>query len=177
MPTWPSSHAVRQSIRWRKRRPSGLPFCVRFNQRLWRDRLIRRLQHSIQGLWLKATPAGFAPARHQTISSPHVHAVVLSFSSKRCGCRTCSRGCIIRGVGDQATTDRGSSNEAGSKGTARSERLRIIRGSALPSVGHVWRRIRYRESDGAKRARQIRRGEPRGAANEAIPRMAARTHG
>ena len=56
---------------------SSLPFCVRFNQRLRRNRLIRWLQHSIRGLWLEATPAGFAPARPQTISSPHVHPIVL----------------------------------------------------------------------------------------------------
>ncbi len=29
------------------------------------------LQHSILGLWLGVTQAGFPPARHQTISSPH----------------------------------------------------------------------------------------------------------
>ena len=40
---------------------SSLPFCVRFNQRLRRNRLIRWLQHSIPGLWLAATRAGFHP--------------------------------------------------------------------------------------------------------------------
>ena len=38
--------------------------------------LIPTLQHSIRSLWLRATPAGFPPARHQTISSPHVHRFV-----------------------------------------------------------------------------------------------------
>jgi len=55
---------------------SSLPLCVRFNQRLRRARLIRWLQHSLRGLWLEATPAGFTPACQQTISSPHVHGLV-----------------------------------------------------------------------------------------------------
>ena len=38
--------------------------------------LIDSLQHSIRSLWLRATPAGIAPACHQTISSPHVHFIV-----------------------------------------------------------------------------------------------------
>lgn len=38
--------------------------------------LIDTLQHSIMGLWLRATHAGVTPACHQTISSPHVHRVV-----------------------------------------------------------------------------------------------------
>ena len=38
--------------------------------------LIDGLQHSILGLWLGATHAGTTPARHQTISSPHVHRFV-----------------------------------------------------------------------------------------------------
>ena len=40
-------------------------------------RLIRWLQHSILGLWLAVTQAGLTPARLQTISSPHVHRMVL----------------------------------------------------------------------------------------------------
>lgn len=43
------------------------------------DRLIRQLQHSILGPWLALTQAGSPPARHQTISSPHVHRFVLRF--------------------------------------------------------------------------------------------------
>ena len=39
--------------------------------------LIRQLQHSILGPWLAFTQAGITPASHQTISSPHVHAVVI----------------------------------------------------------------------------------------------------
>ena len=38
--------------------------------------LIRWLQHSILGLWLRATQAGVPLACHQTISSPHVHPIV-----------------------------------------------------------------------------------------------------
>jgi hypothetical protein len=40
-------------------------------------RLIRILQPSILGLWLKAIHAGVSPACHQTISSPHVQPFVL----------------------------------------------------------------------------------------------------
>jgi len=40
-------------------------------------RLIDSLQHSIRSLWLRATPAGITPACHQTISSPHVHFIVI----------------------------------------------------------------------------------------------------
>ena len=40
------------------------------------QRLIRILQPSILGLWLRATHAGVSPACLQTISSPHVHAIV-----------------------------------------------------------------------------------------------------
>jgi hypothetical protein len=39
--------------------------------------LIDSLQHSIRSLWLRATPAGIAPACHQTISSPHVQRFVM----------------------------------------------------------------------------------------------------
>jgi hypothetical protein len=39
--------------------------------------LIDSLQPSILGLWLRATPAGIAPACRQTISSPHVHRFVM----------------------------------------------------------------------------------------------------
>ena len=49
--------------------------------------LIPTLQHSIQGLWLGATLAGFPPACHQTISSPHVH----GFVTRRCESRLKSR--------------------------------------------------------------------------------------
>jgi len=42
--------------------------------------LIPTLQHSIRSLWLGATPAGFTPACHQTISSPHVHWFVIRIS-------------------------------------------------------------------------------------------------
>ena len=42
-------------------RSSSRPFCVRFNQRLRRYRLIRSLQHSIRGLWLGATRRDFLP--------------------------------------------------------------------------------------------------------------------
>ena len=63
----------------------SLPFCVRFNVPLQRRRqhygftlLIDTLQHSILGLWLRATHAGSASACHQTISSPHVHLTVSS---------------------------------------------------------------------------------------------------
>ena len=45
--------------------------------------LIDTLQHSIRSLWLRATPAGIAPACHQTISSPHVHGFVMPVSSTR----------------------------------------------------------------------------------------------
>ena len=45
----------------------------------------------------------------------------------------------------------------------------------MPSVGQARRRIRHGESDRAKRARQTRRGEQKGAANEASPRMADTT--
>ena len=38
--------------------------------------LIPTLQHSIRSLWLRATPAGFPPARLQTISSPHLQRIV-----------------------------------------------------------------------------------------------------
>ena len=55
--------------------------------------------------------------------------------------------------------------------------LRIIRGSVLPSVGHYQQRISYGESDRAKRARQTRRAEQMGAANQASPRRAVRTQG
>ena len=37
---------------------------------------MRWLQLSIRSLWLGATPAGFTPACHQTISSPLVHPFV-----------------------------------------------------------------------------------------------------
>jgi hypothetical protein len=62
----------------------SLPFCVRFNGRLRRRRLIRQLQHSILGLWLGVTQAGFPPASHQTISSPHVHHFVLCRLDRKC---------------------------------------------------------------------------------------------
>src|SRR6056297_948567 len=39
--------------------------------------LIFTLQHSIQGLWLGATPAGSPPACQQTISSSLVHRLVI----------------------------------------------------------------------------------------------------
>ena len=39
--------------------------------------LIDSLQPSILGLWLRATHAGVTPACHQTISSPHVHGLVI----------------------------------------------------------------------------------------------------
>ena len=42
--------------------------------------LIRILQHSIRGVRLTLTPAGFPPASHQTISSPHVHRVAIFLS-------------------------------------------------------------------------------------------------
>ena len=38
--------------------------------------LIDTLQHSIMGLWLRATHAGVTPACRQIISSPHVHRFV-----------------------------------------------------------------------------------------------------
>ena len=55
---------------------SSLPFCLRFNVELRRSRLISTLQNSIQGLGLRVTLAGTAPARSQIISSPHVHRFV-----------------------------------------------------------------------------------------------------
>ena len=39
--------------------------------------LIDSLQHSIMGLWLRATHAGVTPACRQIISSPHLHLFVL----------------------------------------------------------------------------------------------------
>lgn len=51
------------------------------------------------------------------------------------------------------------------------------RGFALPSVGSYSAGGRQGESDRAKRARQTRRGEQMGAANEARPRMAELAHG
>jgi len=56
---------------------SSLPFCLRFNVELRRSRLISTLQNSIQGLGLRVTLAGTAPARSQIISSPHVHGFVM----------------------------------------------------------------------------------------------------
>ena len=38
--------------------------------------LIDSMQHSIMGLWLRATHAGVTPACRQIISSPHVHRIV-----------------------------------------------------------------------------------------------------
>ena len=55
---------------------SSLPFCLRFNIELRRGCLISTLQNSIQGLGLRVTLAGTAPARSQIISSPHVHGLV-----------------------------------------------------------------------------------------------------
>ena len=43
--------------------------------------LIAALQHSIEGLWLRATLTGFTPACQQTISSPHVHRFVTAVPS------------------------------------------------------------------------------------------------
>ena len=42
------------------------------------------LQHSIQGLWLKATLAGFPPACQQTISSPHAHRLAIFRTADNC---------------------------------------------------------------------------------------------
>lgn len=56
---------------------SSLPFCLRFNVELRRSRLISTLQNSIQGLGLRVTLAGTAPARSQIISSPHGHRFVI----------------------------------------------------------------------------------------------------
>ena len=56
---------------------SPLPFCLRFNVALRDVRpLIATLQNSILGPWRAVTQAGASPARHQTISSSHVHALV-----------------------------------------------------------------------------------------------------
>ncbi len=44
------------------------------------DVLIRTLQHSILGTWLTPTQARFSLASHQTISSPHVHLIVIRFT-------------------------------------------------------------------------------------------------
>jgi hypothetical protein len=56
-------------------------------------RLIDSLQHSIRSLWLRATPAGIAPACRQIISSPHVHAMLSRFIGLRedgfRACRQC----------------------------------------------------------------------------------------
>ena len=64
-------------------RASSRPFSVRSGEPLRRAAslvaapcLTDSLQHSIRSLWLTATPMGFAPACHQIISSPHVHAMV-----------------------------------------------------------------------------------------------------
>ena len=46
-------------------------------------RLIRKLKHSILGLWLAVTQAGVTPARLRTISSPHLHSMVRPASLKR----------------------------------------------------------------------------------------------
>jgi hypothetical protein len=43
------------------------------------------LQHSIPGLWLAVTRAGFPPACQQTISSPHVHRFVRGLRSSAAG--------------------------------------------------------------------------------------------
>ncbi len=64
---------------------SSLPFCLRFNAELRLSSLITTLQNSIQGLWLGVTLAGAAPARLQTIASPHVHRLVRIRSSVRVG--------------------------------------------------------------------------------------------
>ncbi len=48
-------------------------------------RLIRKLQHSILGLWLAVTQAGVTPARLQTISSPHLHGLVIRLTTLRFG--------------------------------------------------------------------------------------------
>ncbi|TWT79649.1 hypothetical protein CA13_10540 [Planctomycetes bacterium CA13] len=65
---------------------SSLPLCVRFNRRLrgttcdsrqllWA--LILRLQHSILGVWLALTQAGFPPASQSDLASPHVYRLVI----------------------------------------------------------------------------------------------------
>ena len=55
----------------------SLPLCLRFKRRLQLMVPIRRLQSSILGVWLTLTQAGVTPACLQTISSPHVHAMVI----------------------------------------------------------------------------------------------------
>ena len=58
---------------------SSLPFCLRFNGGLRQLRALYRrckTRYEASG-WLRVTPAGSTPARLQTISSTHVHAVVI----------------------------------------------------------------------------------------------------
>ena len=50
----------------------GAPFATHLSA------LIPTLQHSILGVWLTLTQAGYPPACQQTISSPHVHRFVLA---------------------------------------------------------------------------------------------------
>ena len=63
-------------------------------------RLIPTLQHSIRSLWLGATPTGFPPARHQTVSSSHVHPLVrrvcfsLSRAKRMTQANSCHRVCM-----------------------------------------------------------------------------------
>jgi len=42
--------------------------------------LIQPLQHSILGVWLTLTQAGFTPARQQDLASPHVQLMVRRYS-------------------------------------------------------------------------------------------------
>ena len=92
------------------------------------------------------------------------------FLSKRSVYRTRSNRCMIPRVSDQATTHRGNSYVAGLLGTTRSQSLRNIRGSALPSVGHNRRRTRRWER--TVRTRHVRCA----VANRCVLRM-RRAHG
>ncbi|SMP75003.1 hypothetical protein SAMN06265222_118103 [Neorhodopirellula lusitana] len=56
---------------------SSLPFCVRFQRRLQLMMSIRRLQHSIPGVWRTLTRTGITPASQSDLASPHVHFFVL----------------------------------------------------------------------------------------------------